>query len=71
MPVLLNEIVLKMVFSKVGMITSSGGGGGGEYSRFQVTGMIEGCFRVFDSGIFFGGKIWQVLGYPQQSEDAW
>ena len=32
-------------------------GGGGGYSRFQVTGMIE----IFDSGIFWGRKIWQVF----------
>ena len=33
----------------------------GGYSGFQVTGMIEGFFRVFeifDSGIFLGMKIW-------------
>ena len=35
----------------------------GGYSGFQVTGMIEGFFgfEIFDSGIFWGTKIWQVF----------
>ena len=38
-------------------------GGGGEYSGFQVTGMIEGFFgfEIFDSRIFLGTKIWLVF----------
>ena len=38
------------------------------YSRFQVTGMIEGFFflgggggEIINSKIFWGGKIWQVI----------
>ena len=35
----------------------------GRYSRFQVTGVIEGFFgfKIFNSRIFGGRKIWQVL----------
>ena len=47
------------------------GGGGGIFG-----------FEIFDSGIFLGGKIWQVFfgwldlsgdffGYSKQSEDLW
>ena len=35
---------------------------GGGYSRFQVTGMIEGFFggfKVFDSSIVLGRTVWQ------------
>ena len=37
-------------------LSSGGGAGGRGYSRFQVTGMIEGFggFKIFDFGIFFG-----------------
>ena len=41
-----------------------GGGGGLEYSRFQVTGMIEGFFwfEMLDFAIFFWeGKFWQLF----------
>ena len=40
-------------------LAAKGGWGGGGYSRFQVSGMIEGFFgfEIFDSGIFFGGLI--------------
>ena len=38
-------------------------GGGEGYSRFQVTGVIEGVFgfEIFNWGIFLGRKIWQVV----------
>ena len=38
---------------------AGGGGGGVEYSRFQVTGMIEGFFgfEILDFAIFWGRKI--------------
>ena len=59
-------------------------GGGGVYFGFQVTGMMGGfCgFESFDSGIFWGRRIWQVFllgglicsrdffGYSKQSEGS-
>ena len=40
----------------------------GEYSGFQVTGIIEGFF--FDYAIFCGGKFWYVfLGWLGLSRD--
>jgi len=56
----------------------------GGYSRFQVTGRIEGFwgrFEIFDFRIFWLGKFWQVFlgkldlrrdfgGYSKQSEDS-
>ena len=58
--------------------------GGEGYSRFQVTGVIEGVFgfEIFNWGIFLGRKIWQLFlewlvldrdfwGYSKQSEDLW
>ena len=65
------------------LATSSRGGGGGVL-RISCDGddrRIFG-FEIFDSGIFLGGKIWQVsfgwldlsghfFGYSKQSEDLW
>ena len=47
-------------------------GGGGGYSRFQVTGMIEGRNLVKFGKYFFEGGLIQVgtFGYSEQSEDS-
>lgn len=47
----------------------------GGFSGFQETGMVEGFFGfvIFDSGIFLGRNIWQVLfwGGLIQEEIFW
>ena len=45
------------------MVRNSLEEGGEGYSRFQVTGVIEGVFgfEIFNWGIFLGRKIWQVF----------
>ena len=55
-------IILPVNYSGTNGEKQSGGGGEG-YSRFQVTGVIEGVFgfEIFNWGIFLGRKIWQVV----------
>ena len=56
-------IILPVNYSGTNGEKQSRGGGGEGYSRFQVTGVIEGVFgfEIFNWGIFLGRKIWQVV----------
>ena len=50
--------------SRPGLGKPPGGGEGGGYSGFQVKGIIEGFFlrfKIFDSGIFLGRYILQII----------